>query len=478
MRQFLRKSALVAVLSAVALCGSARQAAAVPVVTPNGLGDLLIFGYWTAYDRDTLVAITNTFGGQSQRYVHVRIREGVNSNEVANFTICLSPGDVWTAAITSTGRNASTSSLLIGDPGTCDGSVTNAQGLTPPPAPGDPPLGLNADFGYIEAYTLECNSPVLAPGCPASPQAPFGNNNGGDDTIMGTATLVSATAGFSSSYNATSLVGFDAFNETANLRSPNGAGTVRGLGSRTNVANALANEGGVAKEILLGRWTASTLFNSSTDVVITFPTGDQLRSANILGQPIADPVSIWIFDERENFNFSPRTIIIDWEVNICRFQNANETDTHNTQFTCNGTAGLGGVGSDDVAGPGGTFDGGWFRIINNNDYINGGIGDGTGVEFDNINAIPDSSFPVIGLVFSFFQGVNGIFDQAYPIQWAAITGLGGIGGATCQIFPFTGCNAFAISSEFQPHTLPNGMVLPVTDTSTGRNRRSNSGIVD
>jgi hypothetical protein len=166
-------------------------------VTPNGLGDLLIFGYWTAYDRDTLVAITNTFGGQSQRYVHVRIREGVNSNEVANFTICLSPGDVWTAAITSTGRNASTSSLLIGDPGTCDGSVTNAQGLTPPPAPGDPPLGLNADFGYIEAYTLECNSPVLAPGCPASPQAPFGNNNGGDDTIMGTATLVSATAGFS-----------------------------------------------------------------------------------------------------------------------------------------------------------------------------------------------------------------------------------------------------------------------------------------
>ncbi len=41
--------------------------------------------------------------------------------------------------------------------------------------------------------------------------------------------------------------------------------------------------------------------------------------------------------------------------------------------------------------------------------------------------VPDTSFPVIGLVFAFFQGGNLIFDQSYGTQWAAITGQGGLG---------------------------------------------------
>lgn len=498
MGQFLRKRALAAVLSAAVLVGLAQPAVAATFnptyptqVTPNGVGDLLIFGYWTTVDRDSLVAITNAFGGQTQRFVHIRIREGVDSVEVANFTICLSPGDVWTAAITSTG--AGTSALLIGNPGSCDDAVLGGQGLTPPPAPGDPPLDLGTDFGYITAYTLECSTNLGGLGlCPGLGTAPNGNDDGGDDTLMGVATLVSATAGFSSSYNATSFIGFDAINESASIRNANNTGRAHSLyttilggaptvvagatpisagSARTDVANALANEGGVSKELLMGRWTAATIFNSSTDVVLTFPTGDY--PGVVVG---GDPVSIWIFDEDENFNFSPRSVILDWEVNICRFRNPSVTESGDTEFTCNGRAGLGGPAGRSVQGPGGTFESGWFRFINNNDRINGGIGDGTGVEFDNINAIPDSAFPVIGLVFSFFQGTQGIFDQSYPIQWAAITGLGGIGNPIfCSVFPFTGCNAFDIASQYQPYTQPDGIPFPPWQTGVGRNRRSNSG---
>lgn len=496
MRHFLRKRALTTVLSVAVLVGLTQPATAAvdnptypTQVTPNGVGDLLIFGYWTTADRDTLVAITNAFGGQAQRFVHIRIREGVASTEVTNFTVCLSPGDVWTAAITTAGPGVS--SLQVANPGSCDAAVLGGQGITPPPAPTDPPIGLNANFGYITAYAIECSANISPLGlCPSAPIPPAGNDDGGDDTLMGTATLVDATAGFSSSYNATSFIGFDAINESANVRNANNTGRAHLLytmvsggvpavvagptpistgSARSDVANALANEGGVSKELLMGRWTASTVFNSSTDVILTFPTGDF--------PGVVDPVSIWVFDEEENFNFSPRSIVLDWEVNICTFQNPSVTATGDTEFSCNGNnTNLGGTGGQSVQGPGGTFQGGWFRIINNNDLLPFGIGDGTGVEFDDINAIPDMAFPVIGLVFSFFEGVSGIFDQAYPIQWASVTGLGGIGNPTfCSFFPYTGCNAFDIASQYQPYTQPDGTIFPPTETGVGRNRRSGSG---
>jgi hypothetical protein len=321
---------------------------------------------------------------------------------------------------------------------------------------------------------------------------------------MGVATLVSVAAGFSSSYNATSFIGFDALSETAGVRNPNNIGRAHSLftdvfvppgfvpvilppntvtnistgNARRDVANALANEGGVSKEILMGRWTANAAFNSRTDVVLTFPTGDFPSTIP------PDPVSLWVFDEEENFNFSPREITLNWEVNICTFENRGNTPSGQTELTCNGdNTVLGGAGGRSILGPGGTFDSGWFRILNNNDGVNGGIGDGTGREFDDINAIPDFTFPVIGLVFSFFEGVSGVFDQAYPIQWAAITGQGGIGAIPfCspgngppQNPAFPGCNAFDISSQFQPSSAPGFPQLPGSNTSQyNRNRRSDS----
>ncbi len=95
--------------------------------------------------------------------------------------------------------------------------------------------------------------------------------------------------GFASSYNATALVGFDAMDESA------------AVNTATAVKMALAREGGVDKEVLIGRWTASTtIVDTRTQIVLTFPGS---------GQPGADMVTAHVYDEDENDNLSPRSLI-------------------------------------------------------------------------------------------------------------------------------------------------------------------------
>lgn len=346
-------------------------------VTPNGLGDLLIYGYWSTMEGlDTLVAVGNAFSGQAGRFVHVRLHEGIASRDVRDFTICLSPGDVWTAAITA-GAADGTSALIVGNNGSCDAAV-QPSGFTPPPLEGTS-VPIAADFGYIEAYTME--RPGL--GGPDS-----GNTSiGGDDTIWGIATPLNATSGFSSSYNATAFVGVNATDESINVTAP----PIRGP-----VSQALAREGGVDKEILITRYTADPAIASTTQLVFTFPNGLQ---------PGTDPVSAFFFDSDENQNFSPRTIRFPWEVNVCSIAPVGNS----TRLTCptDGNA-------LDIAGPPGPFRGGWVRIINNS----------TTSELDSINAPAVTRFPVIGISLSLLGSDDNRFDQAYPIQWAATEGIG------------------------------------------------------
>lgn len=414
-----RKLALFTAGCAAALLlsiGQPQQASAQIQVTANGVGDLLIFQYWTTQGRDTLFAIVNAFGGDAAgRFVHIRIREGVSSVEVRNFTICLSPGDVWTAALTASGT---TSTLRVGNPGSCDATVA-AAGFTAPPVVGlAVPVG--ATFGYIEAYTMEGTAPGVPPG-------------NGDDTLWGVATPVNVTGGFSSSYNATALINFNAFNEAAAV-----AGNVA-------VAQALAREGGVDKELLFTRYVAGAGIGAVTQVILTFPTGFR--------PPAADPISAFFFDENENLNFSPRNIAVPQEVNVCTI--APNAVTTLTRIVCNAEP-----NGFDVVGPSaarptcpaGTFCEGWLRLINN----------AVGPEIDRIDAPPVSRFPVIGLTLSTF--VNGalLYDQSFPIQWAAVVGAGA-----------TDCppgSSFVCGSSFAPWFSGGLLVIPGDNTTFALNR--------
>jgi len=101
MNSFQRKSLYAALAGAGAL-GMTATANAVSV-NPNGLGQVLIYPYYTvnadaagnAYN--SLLSVVNT--SSSAKAVKVRFLEGRNSREVLDFNLFLSKFDVWTAAI-------------------------------------------------------------------------------------------------------------------------------------------------------------------------------------------------------------------------------------------------------------------------------------------------------------------------------------------------------------------------------------------
>ena len=104
MNSFQRKS-LYAALAGVGALGVTATANAV-AINPNGLGQVLIYPYYTvnadaagnAYN--SLLSVVNTTS--SAKAVKVRFLEGRNSREVLDFNLFLSSFDVWTAGIIPT----------------------------------------------------------------------------------------------------------------------------------------------------------------------------------------------------------------------------------------------------------------------------------------------------------------------------------------------------------------------------------------
>jgi hypothetical protein len=101
MNSFQRKS-LYAALAGVGALGATTAAEAVNV-NPNGLGQVLIYPYYTvradgagnAYN--SLLTVVNST--DSVKAVKVRFLEGKNSREVIDFNLFLSAFDVWTGAV-------------------------------------------------------------------------------------------------------------------------------------------------------------------------------------------------------------------------------------------------------------------------------------------------------------------------------------------------------------------------------------------
>ncbi len=97
MKLFKQKALASAVAaSAVVLSGAAGAVA----VNPDGLGEALIYPYYTARaSQDTLLSVVNTTN--NAKAVKVRFREARNSNDVLDFNLYLSPFDVWTGRVSA-----------------------------------------------------------------------------------------------------------------------------------------------------------------------------------------------------------------------------------------------------------------------------------------------------------------------------------------------------------------------------------------
>lgn len=111
---------------AVALAATIGAAASVQAVSLNhdGVGQVLLYPIYTAENgNDTYVSVTNTTG--QFKVVKVRFVEGMNSKEVLDFNLFLSPQDVWTGNVVQTAAGAK---LTTGDT-SCTAGVVPAAGL-------------------------------------------------------------------------------------------------------------------------------------------------------------------------------------------------------------------------------------------------------------------------------------------------------------------------------------------------------------
>ncbi len=117
------KKSLYTALAGLGVLGATGAAQAVNV-NPNGLGDALVYPYYTtravgvsdattsgnAYN--SLLSVVNSTG--SAKAVKVRFLEGKNSREVLDFNLFLSAFDVWTTAIIPTGTGGVTAANNVG----------------------------------------------------------------------------------------------------------------------------------------------------------------------------------------------------------------------------------------------------------------------------------------------------------------------------------------------------------------------------
>jgi len=104
-----KKKSLYAALAGASALGVTGAAHAVNV-NPDGLGQVLIYPYYTIQDKvpgaafSSLLSVVNSTA--SVKAVKVRFLEGRNSKEVLDFNLFLSPRDVWTAAVLPVGVGA------------------------------------------------------------------------------------------------------------------------------------------------------------------------------------------------------------------------------------------------------------------------------------------------------------------------------------------------------------------------------------
>ncbi|MEO7756499.1 MAG: hypothetical protein ABIS07_07955, partial [Dokdonella sp.] len=103
----------VLIAAAAALFALAQPASAVSV-NPRGLGQVLLYPYYTVNkNQDTVLTVTNV--SDHAKVVKVQFLEGYNGRTVVDFNLYLSAHDLWNATISSSGGATSAAQISTGD---------------------------------------------------------------------------------------------------------------------------------------------------------------------------------------------------------------------------------------------------------------------------------------------------------------------------------------------------------------------------
>lgn len=406
MNTFNKKSLCVA-LAAVGAAGVAGTANAV-YVNPDGLGQVLIYPYYTVRDKvagaafNSLLSVVNTTA--SAKAVKVRFIEGRNSAEVLDFNLFLSAKDVWVAGIIPTTDGAG---VFTPDKSCIAPTQISSDPTAPTPFvnfayTGD---GAGDDLdrtreGYVEiiemgalldgsktqvGVTHVAGVPTCANIDDANATAATADPTGG---LFGGMTVINVLAGEEFTQDATAL---NAFRTLGHYDTPgdikpdlrdadptlgavifNGAtgGVISGsFSTGIDTVSAVLMHDNLYNEFVLDAGT-----KSGTDWVVTMPTKryyydssgvvQNLFQSNFSDTGACDDVSLGLFD-REEFvakpGFSPppkagKTAVC-WEANVITFNNTavlNSSNGLNINTTfANGWLDLGFpvTSSSDFGGP-------------------------------------------------------------------------------------------------------------------------------
>jgi hypothetical protein len=215
----------------------AAPAAAVHL-SPNGVGQALLFPYYTVRGAagnqyNTYVSVTNT--APDAVVVKVRFREGRNSRLVAEFNLYLAAGDMWTAALVPEGEGT----RLVTRDKSCTNPALPAAGLDFSNAAfsgGDDGAGTGLErtreghFEFIEMATMPAGTGTsLMPDTAGFNCAAFqgaspalGELRPPSHGLTGTATLINVSSGLDAAYPAEALANLTA---VAFYSHPGAAGT-------------------------------------------------------------------------------------------------------------------------------------------------------------------------------------------------------------------------------------------------------------
>lgn len=109
-----KNSLTMAVVAGFAGAAGLANVATAVNVNPDGLGQVLIYPYYTVNGGNaTLISVVNTV--DEVKAVKVRFLEAKNSREVLDFNLYLSPFDVWTGAVTTSGDSPTAANLSTND---------------------------------------------------------------------------------------------------------------------------------------------------------------------------------------------------------------------------------------------------------------------------------------------------------------------------------------------------------------------------
>lgn len=317
-RRILNGKTASAFMSAVlGVMGLSMTADADVTLNPDGVGQVLIYPYYTVQTVTgagayvTALTVTNTTADAIA--VKVRFREGKNSREVLDFNLYLSAYDMWTAAITedtvgggamlSTSDNSCTVPAIPATGVAFRSDVYNGATAL---LTGDDGAGTGIDRtkeGYFEMFNLGRVSTAAmianvthVAGTPGNCAAVRAGNAAMVlmpplNALMGGASVLNVSTGTDVTYDASAIAGFTTAaltpslgNELPNLTNGNVVTSSRDINNVTGLAAAVTAWAGsvspfvdavsatlmhttVMNEYVLN---ASTL--SGTDWVVTFPT--------------------------------------------------------------------------------------------------------------------------------------------------------------------------------------------------------------